>query len=792
MNEKALRILEYNKIIDRLVECAGSSMGKQLCKTLMPSTDRMEITTKQQETADALSRLYKHGSLSFSGLVDITPSLKRLIVGASLGAGELLEIAKLLSIAQTAKQYSHTSDDMNDNDSLTFLFEDLAPLTPLMLEIKRCILAEDEISDDASPTLRDIRRQIKQTNIRLHNQLTSIVSSNNNKNMLQDNIITMRNGRYCIPVKQEYRGSFPGMIHDQSQTGSTLFVEPMAVVNLNNELKELAGKEQTEIERILAGLSEQVAFEREEIENNLRLLTQLDFIFARAKLAKSYNGTEPVFNDEKRINIKQGRHPLLDSHKVVPINLYLGKDFSMLIVTGPNTGGKTVSLKTVGLFTLMGQSGLHIPALSNSELAVFDQVYADIGDEQSIEQNLSTFSSHMTNIISILNDTTENSLVLLDELCGGTDPMEGAALAIAILSQLHGKQVTTMATTHYSELKSFALSTAGIENACCEFDLATLSPTYRLLIGVPGKSNAFAISQKLGLDPFVIEDAKSQIDASARDFETMIAELETRKIAVEKEQEEIYKKTAEVEELRRSLQQKDAEIKQKRQEILTNARQQARDILTDAKETADEAIRKYNGWSKHTSQNNTKKMEAERSKLRGKMGELDKQLAYKSQAKTKKRHKAEDFKIGDSVFVTTLNLKGTVTSLPNAKGDLYVQMGILKSVVNIKNLEILEEEKPKQKQQQSSGYKANFMKSATISPEINLLGKTVDEAINELDKYLDDAYLSKLTQVTIIHGKGTGALRSAVQSYLRKQKHIKSFRSGVYGEGEAGVTIVEF
>ena len=578
MNEKALRILEYNKIIDRLVECAGSSMGKQLCKTLMPSTDRMEITTKQQETADALSRLYKHGSLSFSGLVDITPSLKRLIVGASLGTGELLEIAKLLSIAQTAKQYSHTSDDMNDNDSLTFLFEDLAPLTPLMLEIKRCILAEDEISDDASPTLRDIRRQIKQTNIRLHNQLTSIVSSNNNKNMLQDNIITMRNGRYCIPVKQEYRGSFPGMIHDQSQTGSTLFVEPMAVVNLNNELKELAGKEQTEIERILAGLSEQVAFEREEIENNLRLLTQLDFIFARAKLAKSYNGTEPVFNDEKRINIKQGRHPLLDSHKVVPINLYLGKDFSMLIVTGPNTGGKTVSLKTVGLFTLMGQAGLHIPALSNSELAVFDQVYADIGDEQSIEQNLSTFSSHMTNIISILNDTTENSLVLLDELCGGTDPMEGAALAIAILSQLHGKQVTTMATTHYSELKSFALSTAGIENACCEFDLATLSPTYRLLIGVPGKSNAFAISQKLGLDPFVIEDAKSQIDASARDFETMIAELETRKIAVEKEQEEIYKKTAEVEELRRSLQQKDAEIKQKRQEILTNARQQARDI----------------------------------------------------------------------------------------------------------------------------------------------------------------------------------------------------------------------
>ncbi len=791
MNEKALKILEYNKIIDHLVEQASSPMGKSLCKQLMPSTELSDILSRQAETADALSRLYKHGSLSFTGLTDITPSLKRLMVGASLGAGELLSIAKLLSIANTAKQYSHTSDDSNDNDSLTFLFEELMPLTPLMLEIKRCILAEDEISDDASPTLKDIRRQIKQTNIKLHNQLTSIVSSQSNKNMLQDNIITMRNGRYCIPVKQEYRGSFPGMIHDQSQTGSTLFVEPMAIVNLNNELKELAGKEQSEIEKILAGLSEQVAYEREEIENNLRILTNLDFIFARAKLAKSYNGTEPVFNDRGEINIKQGRHPLLSPQKVVPINVYLGKEFSMLLVTGPNTGGKTVSLKTVGLFTLMGQAGLHIPALSNSELSVFDNVYADIGDEQSIEQNLSTFSSHMTNIISILNHATEHSLVLLDELCGGTDPMEGAALAIAILSNLHGKQVTTMATTHYSELKSFALSTAGIENACCEFDLATLTPTYRLLIGLPGKSNAFAISQKLGLDPYVIEDAKSQIDASARDFEQMLAELESRKISIEKEQEEIYKKTAEVEELRRSLKQKDEELKQKRQEILTKARQQARDILTDAKETADEAIRKYNGWSKHTSQNNTKKMEAERSKLRGKMGELDKQLAYKSKTKAKKRHKPEDFKIGDSVFVTTLNLKGTVSSLPNQKGDLYVQMGILKSLVNIKNLEILEEEKPKQNNP-SSGYKASFVKSATISPEINLLGKTVDEAIMELDKYLDDAYLSKLNQVTIIHGKGTGALRSAIQAYLKKQKHIKSFRSGVYGEGEAGVTIVEF
>lgn len=791
MNEKALKILEYNKIIDRLVEYASSPMGKEQCKTLLPSTNLMEIEQNQAETRDALRRLYQHGSLSFSGLTDITPSLKRLMIGASLGAGELLSIAKLLSIANTAKQYSHTSDNQNDNDSLTFLFEDLAPLTPLMLEIKRCILAEDEISDDASPTLRDIRRQIKQTNIKLHNQLTSIVSSQNNKSMLQDNIITMRNGRYCIPIKQEYRSNFSGMIHDQSQSGATLFIEPMAIVNLNNELKELAGKEQTEIEKILAGLSEQVNFEREEIENNLNLLAKLDFIFAKAKLAKSYNGTEPVFNEQGNVNIKQGRHPLLSPQSVVPINLYLGKDFTMLIVTGPNTGGKTVSLKTIGLFTLMGQAGLHIPALSNSELAVFDDVYADIGDEQSIEQNLSTFSSHMTHIVSILNQATERSLVLLDELCGGTDPMEGAGLAIAILSNLHGRQITTMATTHYSELKAFALSTAGIENACCEFDLATLSPTYRLLIGLPGKSNAFAISQKLGLDPYIIEDARSQIDESARDFEAMLEELETTKLEIEKEREEIYAKTEEAEQLRRSLLEKEEEIRQKKKEILTNARQQARDILTDAKETADEAIRKYNNWGKHQGQNNTKKMEAERSKLRGKMSDLDKKLAYKSEKKKRVHYKPEDFNVGDNVFVTTLNLNGIVSSTANAKGELYVQMGILRSAVSYKNLELLDQEKPKEQVGKSAQVKSNFLKSATISPEINLLGKTVDEALTELDKYLDDAYLSKLSQVTIIHGKGTGALRNAIHNYLRKQKHIKSFRSGAYGEGEAGVTIVE-
>lgn len=790
MNDRSLRILEYNKIIELLSGYASSPMGRLLCEELTPSNDLSEILQMQAETRDALMRIYKHGGLSFSGLTDVGAAMKRLFVGAALSTGELLAIAKVLEVALHAKQYARTEDEMAVGDSIEPLFEELSPLSPLCMEIKRCILAEDEISDEASPALKDIRRSIKQANIKLHNQLSSIVNSQSNKNILQDSIITMRNGRYCIPVKQEYRGSFPGMIHDQSSTGSTLFIEPMAIVNLNNELKELEGKEQTEIERILAALSEQVSYEHELIEEDVKLLTKLDFIFARAAFARSYDGTEPLFNDQGLIRIKQGRHPLLPKNKVVPINVTLGEDFSMLVVTGPNTGGKTVSLKTVGLFTLMGQAGLHIPAFEGSELSVFNEVYADIGDEQSIEQNLSTFSSHMTNIVSILEQASPSSLVLLDELCGGTDPVEGAALAIAILSHLHGKQIRTMATTHYSELKLFALSTMGIENASCEFDVATLSPTYRLLIGIPGKSNAFAISSKLGLDEMVIEDAKSQIDASAKDFEALLSDLEDSKVKLEKEQEEIYRYKAEIETLKKSLETKKEDLSKKREEMLRTAREEARNILADAKETADEAIRKYNHLGKK--QGSAKAMETERSRLNAKMKNLDKDLAFKGR-KAKGRLNPSDLKLGDAVFVTTLNLKGTVSTLPNSKGDLYVQMGILRSLVNIKNLELIDETvitTPNMKKTASG--QTSLMKSATISPEINLLGKTVDEALAELDKYLDDAYMSKLHQVTIIHGKGTGALRSAVQTYLKRQRHIKAYRSGVYGEGEAGVTIVEF
>lgn len=792
MNEKALRILEYNKIIHLLTEYASSEMGKQLCRDLIPSTHLVEIQSEQANTRDALSRLYQHGSVSFLGLEDVRPCLRLLDVGSSLNTKELLQIARLLSIANQVQQYGDSRDEEAPIDSLQTMFEDLVPLTSLQHEIQQCILSETEISDEASVGLKDVRKSIKQTNRAIHNKLSSIVNSQQNKTLLQETIVTMRNGRYCIPVKQEYRSSFPGMIHDQSSTGSTIFIEPMAVVQLNNQLRELEMKEQAEIDRILAFLSEQVSFEAQNILSNLEILTQLDFIFAKAKFAKAYQGSEPIFNEDGIINIKYARHPLLDQKTVVPIHIHLGEEFSMLIVTGPNTGGKTVSLKTLGLFTLMGQAGLHIPAFEGSKLAVFSNVFADIGDEQSIEQNLSTFSSHMTNIVSILEKADENSLVLFDELCGGTDPVEGAALAISILTSLHDRGIRTMATTHYSELKMFALSEDGIENASCEFDVNTLSPTYHLLIGVPGKSNAFAISKKLGLSPYIIEQAKSQIGASQKDFESLIAELEKSKLQIEKEQTEILAAKAEVEELRKSLEEKRENISAKRAALLQEARQEAYDIISQAKEVADDSIKKFNQWGKEKSSTNNKKMEHQRSKLRGQLNNLESKLAYRNK-RGKGNYKKEDFHIGDPVFVHTLSLEGTVTSLPNTKGDLTVQMGILNSVVNIKDLDLLEKQKEKPATpKKGKSNRSNINKAATISSEINLLGKTVDEAVAELDKYLDDAYMSGVHQVRVIHGKGTGALRAGIHSYLKRQKHVKSYRLGVFGEGEAGVTIVEF
>ncbi|MBO5469650.1 MAG: endonuclease MutS2 [Lachnospiraceae bacterium] len=795
MNKRTLRVLEYYKIIEKLTGFATCPAGKRMCERLKPSTDLMEITKNQEETADALKRVYQQGSLSFSGVYPIGEAMKRVAVGASLSIAELLDVAKLLRVAEHARQYGEQSQDKDGEgvntrqDSLTGYFESLMPLEHLAREINRCILSEDEIADDASATLKDIRRNMKTTNGKVHEVLNGIVTRQTNQAMLQDAIVTMRNGRYCIPVKSEYKGQFPGMVHDQSSTGSTFFIEPMAVVNLNNELKELAAKEAMEIEKILARLSEQVAQSKDALESNVEILTKLDFIFAKASFAKSYDGTQPELNTDGYTNLKQARHPLLERHSVVPVDIRLGEDYTMLIITGPNTGGKTVSLKTLGLLTLMGQSGLHIPAFQGSTLAVFEDVFADIGDEQSIEQNLSTFSSHMTNVVYILKHASSRCLVLFDELGGGTDPVEGSALAISILNDLHNRDIRCMATTHYSELKTFAMTTPGIENACCEFDVETLSPTYHLLIGIPGKSNAFAIAKKLGMADHVIESAKSQIDSSTVDMEALLADLEKSKRTIEQEQAEIAANKEEIQKLKDRLASKNEHIEQRKQDILRNAREEAREILEDAKAFADESIRKYNNWEKKPQTANNKDMEKARGELRDKLKSVNSKLEYKT-SNRKSKAKAGDFHLGDSVHVISLNLDGTVRSLPNQKGELTVQMGILQSTVKISDVEIIKEEK-QNKQQKTAQYRASVNKAKNIKPEINLLGMTVDEAIMELDKYLDDACLSHLNQVRIVHGKGTGALRKGVHEYLKRQKYVKSFRLGEFGEGDAGVTIVE-
>ena len=793
MNPKALKTLEYNKIIDKLTEFAGSALAKEMCRNLQPSTDLYEIQALQKETSDALSRIYQKGAVSFRGVRDICGSIKRLEIGAIIGINELLSICSLLDVCSKVKAYSRNDRDPDFEDSLEAMFQALQPLTPVSSEIRRCIASEEELNDDASPALFKIRRSMRQINDKVHAQLQTMVNGSA-RTYLQDAVVTMRNGRYCIPVKAEHRGQIPGMIHDQSSTGSTLFVEPMAVIKLNNDLRELELKEEKEIEMILATLSARCGEETEALRDDLDLLTKLDFIFARAQLSRSMNGTQPDFNEEGRILIKKGRHPLLDKKKVVPIDIQLGKDFELLIITGPNTGGKTVSLKTVGLFTLMGQAGLHIPAFDHSELSVFHEVFADIGDEQCIEQSLSTFSAHMTNTVSILKEADDRSLVLFDELGAGTDPTEGAALAIAILSNLHRRGSRVMATTHYSELKVFALSTPGVENGCCEFDVETLRPTYRLLIGVPGKSNAFAISQKLGLSQDIIEEAKTHLTKQDEDFEDLLADLEQKRVTIEQERDQINSYKEEIRELKQRLESKQEKLDLSRDKILREANEQARNILQEAKDYADTTIRNFQKYGKAAGVS-AKDMEKERGKLREKMSTVDKKLSAKNAA-PKKSHKqltAKDLHIGDSIKVLSLNLKGTVSTLPDAKGNLFVQMGILRSQVNIRDLEKLDDTVITGGNFSKTGSgKIKMSKSASVSTEINLLGKTVDEAIMELDKYLDDAYIAHLPSVRIVHGKGTGALRKGVHNYLRRQKHVKSYRLGEFGEGDAGVTIVEF
>lgn len=789
MNKKTLAKLEYNKIIELLTDHASSFSGKELCRRLKPMTSLSDIQIAQEETGAAFTRIVKKGRPSFGGCNPVNDSLRRLEIGGSLGSGELLRICKLLETAGRAKAYGRHDNADDTEDCLDSYFAQLNPVSILTTEIRRCIIEEDEISDEASPALKHIRRQMAQINDKVHATLSGMVNGSL-RTYLQDPIITMRGDRYCIPVKAEYRSQVPGMIHDQSSTGSTLFIEPMAVVKLNNDLKELYGKEQEEIQVILARLSADAAEYISDIQTDYTVLRTLDFIFAKGSLAIDMNASLPLFNTEGRIHIREGRHPLLDKRSVVPITLTLGDTFDLLIVTGPNTGGKTVSLKTVGLFTLMGQAGLHIPALDRSELAVFTEVYADIGDEQSIEQSLSTFSSHMTNIVSFLKKVDDQSLVLFDELGAGTDPTEGAALAISILNHLHMRGIRTMATTHYSELKVYALSTPGVENASCEFDVETLRPTYHLLIGIPGKSNAFAIAGKLGLPNFIIEDAKTRLTEQDESFEDILTDLETSRRTIEKEQETIASYKREIERLKQETQKKQEKLEEQRDRILREANEKAHAILAEAKETADETMRNFHKFGKANF--SAAEMERERERIRKKM-ESTRSGMMKEPAKPKKEYKPSDFKLGESVKVLSMNINGTVASLPDNKGNLTVQMGILRSQVNISDLEIIDETPAYLKKTTRAGGKGKIKmsKSLSVSTEINLLGKTVDEAVAELDKYLDDASLAHLSSVRIVHGKGTGALRKGIHQYLRRQKHVRSFRLGEFGEGDAGVTIAE-
>ncbi len=794
MNEKVFHVLEYDKIIGRLTDKASSESGKQMCAALRPSCDLAEITRTLQETNDAVNRVFKKGSLIFQKNKNIAGLVKSLEIGCSLTTVELLKIADSLECALKLKNYGRKEREEEAGDSLTEYFDSLEPNSPIANEIRRCILDEDLIADDASSKLKGIRRSITLTNEKIRSYLQNMINGSA-RTYLQDPVVTLRDGRYCIPVKAEHKKQVSGMVHDTSSSGSTFFIEPTAVVELNNQLRELYNEETKEIEVILATLSAEAGEHTEDLLNNYRIMTLLDFIFAKAALAIEEKASLPIFNEDKYINIRKGRHPLLDPKKVVPIDIHLGKDFDLLVVTGPNTGGKTVSLKTVGLFTLMGQSGLFIPALDRSELSIFTEVYADIGDEQSIEQSLSTFSSHITNIVSFINRVDENALCLFDELGAGTDPTEGSALAIAILNYLHERGVRTMATTHYSELKVYALTTPFVENACCEFDVETLRPTYRLLIGIPGKSNAFAISSKLGIPDAIIEKAKEQITEEKESFEDLLANLEARRVDMERRQLQMAEEEQKLAELKAEFQKKQDSLDASRDRILREANEEAKKILSEAKDVADETIRYFQKTGNGVSM---KEMEKNRQKVRDKIGQKNESLSIKvdNQAKT---IKTSQIKLGDAVRVISMGLKGTVSSLPDARGNLMVQCGIIKSKVNIKDLAFIDESAVTPAGNKVSGFKAtkksssgSLGKAAYISPEINLLGKMVDEAIAELDKYLDDAYLSHLSSVRVVHGKGTGALRSAVQKHLKSVKYVKSFRAGEYGEGDAGVTIVEF
>ena len=785
MNDKSLHTLEFDKIVAHLAELASSEPGRRRCLELTPSSSLPEIERLQSETEAAVARILKKGNISFGSTFDVRASLKRLEIGSALGIYELLQIARLLENTALVRAYARRERESEEDDVLTEMFAALEPCTQETAEIRRCILSEEEISDAASPALRQIRRSIRIAGDRVRTELTRILSSSA-KDYLQDSLITMRDGRYCIPIKNEHRTQVAGIIHDQSKTGSTVYIEPAAVVKLNNEIRELKIRETQEIEVVLANLSSMLSEKTGLIRQDYDLMSELDFIFARARLALEQNAVRPTIGNDGILDIRKARHPLIPPKKAVPIDIRLGDTFNLLVVTGPNTGGKTVSLKTTGLLTMMGLAGLHIPAGSQSHLSVFTEIYADIGDEQSIEQSLSTFSSHMKNVVEFLRLADENSLILFDELGAGTDPTEGAALAIAILDQLHCRDIRTMATTHYSEIKVYALRTPGVENACCEFNVETLSPTYRLLIGVPGKSNAFAISRKLGLPEELIDNARSHLSTQDESFEDVISGLEKQRAELEQEKAAAAQARIEIERLERALKDKEAKLTSRKRDILSESSEEARKILQEAKEYADKTISWYAKRG-----GNTREMEQERAELRSRMDKLSKNVKGISPAEEEKGNlTVKDLKIGDMVKVISLGLKGTVSTLPDSKGWLFVTLGVMRTKVRVDDLiKVDEEEITAPNLKRTSSGKISMSKSLSVSPEINLLGKTVDEACTELDKYLDDAALAHLEQVRIVHGKGTGALRAGVQKYLKRNKHVKSFRLGEFGEGDAGVTI---
>ncbi|SDK77241.1 endonuclease MutS2 [Natronincola ferrireducens] len=789
MNDKSLRVLEYTKIIEKLVEQCTSSLGKDVAQQLKPIEDLAKIQILQQETSEAQSTLIKRGNIPLGGIHNILHLVRRTEIGSYLDPGQLLYLKDTLGAARKLKQF-FKEDDRTETSCpiLQGLIKSLNTVREIEEKIDLCILSETEVSDHASAELKNIRRMIHSKNDAIRNKLNSIINSTTSQKYLQDAIVTIRQDRYVVPVKQEYRGQFPGLIHDQSSSGATLFIEPMAIVELNNQLKELKIKEQKEIERILMEISATIAEKAEEIKSNQSILQEIDFIFAKGKLSLSMKAIEPSLNQEGKIRIKNGRHPLLNPDEVVPTNIWIGEDFRILVITGPNTGGKTVTLKTVGLLSLMAQSGLHVPADYGTKLAVYDYIYADIGDEQSIEQSLSTFSSHMTNIVKILDEVTPNSLVLLDELGAGTDPTEGAALAMAILNYLRTLKTSVIATTHYSELKQYALIKEEVENASVEFDVETLRPTYKLLIGVPGKSNAFEISKKLGLSSGLIEEAKSLLTNENIEFEDLLQNIEKNRIEAEKERNNAAALRLEAQNILNNYLEKKERLEHQREKTIKEAKKEAFKIVKEAKAEAEEVIEVLKNLRIEIEEKEAnRKIEEAKKKMDAKLGDLSEGFEEKLFTKTN-RKPPENLKAGETVKILSLNQVGHVLEPANGSGEVYIQVGIMKMNVPISNLERIKEKKDGK---QTGVGKIVKAKANTMKSQLDIRGKNLEESFMEVDKYLDDVYLAGLTEITIIHGIGTGVLKAGIQQMLRKHKHVKSFREGKYGEGGAGVTVVE-